>query len=131
MKLPINFKYFKHKLLWFSVAFYSKNNNLHIILHLHFLNFLWYAFIPLWSPGQNFFAFKKIAKNFRPRDHNGYKDYRPSKKISWIFEKFGIWTFDPFQIWQMNSAYSAIKGFDWVLVFRVVSNIQDMSSEGL
>jgi hypothetical protein len=35
-----------------------------------------------------------------------------------------IWLVDPFLIWPMKSAYSAIKGFDWVLIYCVVCIIQ-------
>jgi hypothetical protein len=35
-----------------------------------------------------------------------------------------IWLVDPFSTWPMNSAYSAIKSFDWVLISCVVCIIQ-------
>jgi hypothetical protein len=35
-----------------------------------------------------------------------------------------IWLVDLFKIWPMTSAYSAIQGFDWVLVSRAVSIFQ-------
>ena len=42
----------------------------------------------------------------------------------WKMRNMSIWLVDPFQIGPIKSAYSAIYGFDWVLVSRVVCIIQ-------
>ena len=42
----------------------------------------------------------------------------------WKLRNPSIWLVDPFQIWPTKSAYSAIQGFDWVLVSHVVCIIQ-------
>ena len=38
----------------------------------------------------------------------------------WKMRNLSILFIDPYQIWQIKSAFSAIQGFDWVLVSRVV-----------
>ena len=42
----------------------------------------------------------------------------------WKMRNLSILFIDPYQIWQIKSAFSAIQGFDWVLVSRVVCIIQ-------
>ena len=42
----------------------------------------------------------------------------------WKMRNLSIWLVDPFLILPMKSAYSAIKGFDWVLISCVVCIIQ-------
>ena len=54
----------------------------------------------------------------------GSPDLRVQILNIWKMRNLSIWLVDPFLIWPMKSAYSAIRGFDWVLISCVVCIIQ-------
>jgi hypothetical protein len=54
----------------------------------------------------------------------GLPDLRVQILNIWKMRNLSIWLVDSFSTWPMKSAFSAINGFDWVLISCVVCIIQ-------